>query len=243
MPTHHTRLTEPGQLTLIELQGDLFSDSFSQPVLFCRADSVYKRLGCDVYDFDRDALTWRGGVPVIAHPPCRSWGKLAYFSNPRPGEREAAVWAVDQVRRFGGVLEHPERSTLWEACSMPLPGQGFDYFGGWTLPVAQYWFGHEAMKLTWLYIVGVKPSDIPDFPLVLGDSPKVVAPGRGSRGRRPSISKSAREHTPLDFAIWLLDLVSLVRKDVAGTATSGVSMLVTPTLCAMGGSKPTFELF
>ena len=42
-------------------------------VLFARADSIYKTLpGCDVYDIKRDARTWPGGCPVVAHPPCRA---------------------------------------------------------------------------------------------------------------------------------------------------------------------------
>ena len=40
-------------------------------ILFARKDSVYKAMpGLDVYDFERDALTWPGGAPLIAHPPC-----------------------------------------------------------------------------------------------------------------------------------------------------------------------------
>ena len=60
-------------------------------VLFARADSIYKSMpGCDVYDIERDARTWPGGAPVVAHPPCRSWGKFAHMAKPRPGERELA---------------------------------------------------------------------------------------------------------------------------------------------------------
>ncbi|WP_255347922.1 hypothetical protein [Xanthomonas sp. NCPPB 1128] len=36
-------------------------------VLFARADSVYKTLpGCDVYDMERDARTFAGGMQVAA---------------------------------------------------------------------------------------------------------------------------------------------------------------------------------
>lgn len=77
-------------------------------VLFARSDSIYKSLpGCDVYDIERDALTWPGGSPVVAHPPCRAWGSFAWRARPREGERECAPWAVEQIRRHGGVLEHP----------------------------------------------------------------------------------------------------------------------------------------
>lgn len=49
-------------------------------VLFARADSHYKAIdGCDVWDIERDARKWPGGAPVVAHPPCRAWGKASYF--------------------------------------------------------------------------------------------------------------------------------------------------------------------
>ncbi len=46
-------------------------------VLFARSDSIYKTLdGCDVWDIERNALSWPGGNPVVAHPPCQRWGKF-----------------------------------------------------------------------------------------------------------------------------------------------------------------------
>ncbi len=179
----------------------------SVAVLFARCDSNYKDLpGCDVWDIERDATRWPGGVPVVAHPPCRAWGRLRHFSNPRPGEKELALWAVDQVRQFGGVLEHPSASTLWPAAGLPAPGKR-DAWGGWTLPVHQNWWGHRAEKCTLLYIVGCEPSDIPALPLVLGEASHVVQ-SRKRAGSRPHISKSEREHTPPAFAKWLFDLAA-----------------------------------
>ena len=79
-------------------------DSTPVAVLFASEDSAYKTLaGCDVYDIERDALTWPGGCPVVAHPPCRAWGQLRYWAKPRPGEKELALWAVEQVQRWGGA--------------------------------------------------------------------------------------------------------------------------------------------
>src|SRR5690348_15539512 len=93
-------------------------------ILFARRDSVYKTLpDCDVYDIDRDARTFPGGMPVVAHPPCRSWGILSHMAKPAPGERELALWAVDRVRECGGVLEHPRGSRLWVEKPLPAPGQ------------------------------------------------------------------------------------------------------------------------
>lgn len=177
-------------------------------VLFARSDSHYKALpGCDVWDIERDARRWPGGAPVVAHPPCRAWARLRQFAKPRPDEKQLAIWAVDQVRRFGGVLEHPEASTLWKEAHLPAIG-GFDEFGGWTLPISQKWWGHRAEKKTWLYIVGCRPADIPLMPLVLGEATHVVGlwSGRDKARCRPSIGKAEREHTPPDLAAWLCDL-------------------------------------
>ena len=72
-------------------------------VLFARRDSVYKSLaGCDVWDIDRDAMTWTGGAPVVAHPPCRAWGRLRTFAKPREFARSTGPFAIDQVRAWGG---------------------------------------------------------------------------------------------------------------------------------------------
>lgn len=174
-------------------------------VLFARADSVYKSIpGCDVWDIDRNARMWPGGSPIVAHPPCRAWGRLRHFAKPRSDEKGLALWAVKQIRAFGGVLEHPVASTLWEAAGLPSPGDR-DEFGGWTLPVYQHWWGHRAEKATILYIVGCDPKDIPQMPYRI-DEPTHVVQSRKRVNCRPHISKAEREHTPHAFAIWLCEL-------------------------------------
>lgn len=180
----------------------------SVAVLFARSDSIYKGFDlADVYDMERDARNYRGNLPVVAHPPCRAWGRLRHLAKPRPDEKMLACFAIDTVRRVGGVLEHPAGSTLWKTCGLPLPGQGFDDFGGWSIQLPQFWFGHRAMKSTWLYVVGCAPSNIPVFPLVLGDAPCVIETSK--RGDvRPSVSRPEREATPPAFAQWLFDLAS-----------------------------------
>lgn len=188
-------------------------------VLFSRADSIYKTLpGCDVYDIERDARTFPGGMPVVAHPPCRMWGKLRQFAKGRPDEKDLARFAVAMIRQWGGVLEHPYSSTLWPDQGLPEPGRR-DEYGGWTLVIDQDWFGHKAEKRTRLYIVGCDPRETPSMPYRIEEPTHVLAsdkragPGRnsprlrkGMPGWRPEISKAEREHTPPALAEWLVEL-------------------------------------
>jgi hypothetical protein len=121
------------------------------------------------------------------------------------------------VREFGGVLEHPESSQLWPDQGLPGPGQR-DEFGGWTLPVHQFWFGHRAQKKTLLYVVGCEPKEIPPMPLVLGMSDCVIrldkrrADGthirKGDRDWKQPLGPAEREHTPPEMAKWLVALAA-----------------------------------
>jgi hypothetical protein len=206
--TRTTTTRAPGCAAAPSADQDLrpYAEFSPVAVLFARRDSIYKQIpGCDVWDADRDALRWTGGMPVVAHPPCRAWGTLRHMAKPRDGEKDLALWAVDQIRKFGGVLEHPKRSTLWEAANLPAP-RSFDAYGGWTLPILQFDFGHLAEKATLLYIVGCAPAELPSIPIALGAATHVVGTGGhrrdgarlrpGDDGWRPEISKSGREHTP-----------------------------------------------
>lgn len=176
--------------------------------LFVRHDSVYKALpGVDAWDAERDALRWPGGMPAVYHPPCRAWATLRHHAKPREGEKDLALWSVAHVRKYGGVIEHPHRSTLWPVAGLPVPGQR-DQWGGWTLTVDQHWWGHRAQKRTRLYIVGCEPGDIPVMPMVLGEATHTVGlwSGRNKKTCRPCISKPEYEHTPPEFARWLVEL-------------------------------------
>jgi hypothetical protein len=60
------------------------------------------------------------------------------------------------VRRWGGVLEHPEASKAWAAHGLAAPPKSggwvaADFEGGWTCCVEQGHYGHGARKATWLY--------------------------------------------------------------------------------------------
>lgn len=181
-------------------------------VLFARSDSCYIDLVDDVWDINRDARGYRGPFPVVAHPPCRAWGRLSHLAKPRGDEKALALFAVDCVRSFGGVLEHPHASKLWAAASLPRPGF-VDSWGGFTLLVDQGWWGHPAPKPTWLYVCGVDRVSMPVLPVQL----------HRAGGRTLDLSPSDRERTPLLFARWLVSVARL-----AVTPTQVVAV-VTPT--------------
>jgi hypothetical protein len=179
-------------------------------VLFADRDSIYKTLpGVEVYDIDRDARTFPGGMPVVAHPPCRTWGCLAHFAKAPPEEHDFATWAIEQVRRNGGVVEHPGTSRFWKLRTVPKLGEQ-DSFGGFVLPVFQWWFGHRAEKATRLLICGVKAKELPPVPFRIGE-PEFTLQRRwpASKGRR--VSERERSATPPAFAEWLIELARRTR--------------------------------
>jgi len=179
--------------------------------LFVRADSIYKTLpGVDCWDAERDARKWPGGCPVVAHPPCRTWGHLKAFATKAPlDEHSMGPWAVCQVRTWGGVLEHPKGSSLFRSCGCPAPSHPPDEFGGWTMEVDQFHWGHKARKRTWLYIVGT--ANVPPEPRRNGAPTHCVGRPGGKRkpNQIPCCTHDEREKTPPAFAEWL---VALARK-------------------------------
>lgn len=167
----------------------------SRPVtaLYVRRETLYRFLpGVACYDVQRDARTYYGPHPVITHPPCGPWSNLAAVCYQ---DKDAAPRAADQVRSYGGVLEHPAWSRLWKHVPLPYPGGGMDAYGGFTVQINQCRFGHRALKPTWLYIVGLDPRSLPPMPAW-------IEPARQLRG----MSEREREETPLLFAQWLVRL-------------------------------------
>lgn len=121
----------------------------------------------DAWGVTRDARSYAGPAPVVAHPPCERWGRFAEGSptNKRfqlgddGGCFEAALAAV---RRSGGVIEHPQGSHAFRHFGLPIPPRrGWsvpDRFGGRSCYIDQGAYGHPAKKPTWLYAV------LPAFP-------------------------------------------------------------------------------
>jgi hypothetical protein len=172
--------------------------------LFVKKDSIYKELGLDCWDIDRDAQNYAGTNPVICHPPCRAWGNLSHIAKPRPGEKELAIFSVNQVRKWGGVLEHPRKSKLWNYMGLPYPGK-YDEYGGFSICIDQHWFGHKAQKRTLLYICGVDIKDLPRYPITLNQVEFCVGTSR-DKGYIKEMPKKEREDTPLKLANWLIEV-------------------------------------
>jgi len=119
--------------------------------------------GVDPWDETRNAMLYDRDLPVVAHPPCTRWCRLAKFVEKQYGHRVGEdggtfAHALATVRRCGGVLEHPAWSLAWQAHGLPEPdpvgGWQRDIFGGWCCHVEQCHYGHRARKATWLYAVG-----------------------------------------------------------------------------------------
>lgn len=146
--------------------------------------SYYELHDMDPWDEARDARTYAGPHPVVAHPPCQRWGKL-WAGQPlwikRTGERKIKgddggcfAAALASVRKWGGVLEHPWGSHAWPHFGLAVPPRAGgwiiadDY--GWTCCVEQGRYGHYARKPTLLYAVGCRLPELrwgisqPTFP-------------------------------------------------------------------------------
>ena len=174
-------------------------------VLFAREDSLYKEFEIfDVYDVKRDAREFSKKMPVLAHPPCRAWGMLSHMASPREGEKQLAYFALSQVRLNGGVVEHPSGSRLWKEAPLPLPGEKADEFGGFTIEIDQYDFGHVAHKKTKLYICGIDIKDLPDTP-----PPNIAPTNRSICGNVKGTKRCTqyqREYTPMALIEFLVKI-------------------------------------
>jgi hypothetical protein len=130
--------------------------------------------------------------------------------------------ALEAVRRFGGVLEHPAASSAWAAFGLYEPPRAggwvaADWRGGWTCYVDQGHYGHRAQKATWLYAVGC---DLPS--LTWGQSDRRVRLDEGfypaaerrrkiQTGTCQRLSKRERTVTPEPFRDVLLSMARSVK--------------------------------
>ena len=198
--------------------------------LYVETNGVYANIpGVDPYDELRDARKYQGPHPVVAHPPCKRWGR--YWSG-GPSAKETRTKGDDggcfaaalfAVRTWGGVLEHPEASHAWRWFGLrpPLKGGGFtieDEYGGRSCCVEQGHYGHRARKATWLYVVA---PIVPE--LIWGKSAATIRLDTGFHSAKeraaakslgscagPTLTPTERLATPREFAETLIGIAKSV---------------------------------
>lgn len=166
----------------------------------------------DPWDEVRDARRYAGPWPVVAHPPCTRWCRLAGLVEARYGYRRGDdggcfASALASVRRWGGVLEHPAYSDAWKAYGLARPPTGGEWTpaddrDGWTCYVEQARYGHVAKKATWLYACGVALPALRWGHVAYAKSTALVSwcgNHVSSDERRPRVGKRAAAATPPAF--------------------------------------------
>lgn len=128
------------------------------------------------------------------------------------------VSALDSVRRYGGVIEHPEASHAWRYYGLNKPPKSGGWIeagdGGYTCCVEQGHYGHLARKATWLYVNGI--DRLPE--LIWGKSSAKIRLDDGFHsaeerkrairtGAYQRLSHKQRLATPVQFRDLLINLV------------------------------------
>ena len=143
--------------------------------LYVDPQGVYSgQSGVECWGEVKDARTYGGPHPVVAHPPCQRWGRFWHGSPRKPHQFKLGddggcfASALASVRRCGGVLEHPADSQAWNAFALHAPSRGVGWVSAghdaeWTCSVDQGPYGHASRKGTWLMVCGVAREDLPDL--------------------------------------------------------------------------------
>lgn len=193
--------------------------------LFVAKDGPYINVnGVDPWTVERDARAYSGPHPVIAHPPCERWGR--YWSGGPSARTRRALGddggcfraALESVRRFGGVLEHPAHTHAWTKFGLlapPMDG-GWVSAGDWlgfVCHVEQGHYGHRARKATWLYAVSrelpiLKWGESDGIRMDEGFHSSAERLRARAEGRKPleRLSKRERFHTPIPFRDLLIQI-------------------------------------
>jgi len=186
--------------------------------LFVETGGAYFDLpGVDPWDAVRDARNYTGPHSVVAHPPCQLWVNFAALNfkryggeHNRPGNDGGCfAHALNCVRRFGGVLEHPAGSNAWPAYGLVRPtaaGWQQSAPGEWVCEVWQSAYGHKARKRTWLFYTG----DVVPAPLNWARRAGTHQVGWFDRNK-PTLSKREASRTPTEFRDALLLLAREAR--------------------------------
>jgi hypothetical protein len=194
-----------------------------------KGGAYYDLPGVDPWDVERDARRYQGPHPVVAHPPCQLWGNFAALNfkrwggeHNRPGNDAGCfASALESVRSFGGVLEHPAGSNAYAAHWLPRPPKT----GGWASVhrrvnsewICEVWqtaYGHKARKRTWLYYCGTNVPPELDWT----QKPGVAQVGWFDR-IKPTMAKREAMATPAAFRDMLLSLARGARGSASRSKT------------------------
>lgn len=206
--------------------------------LFVETDGIYfssffkekYKIEIEPWDIVKDARSYSGPYPIIAHPPCERWGRY-WYGGPmchKNGCRKILgddngcfASALENVRKWGGILEHPEASHAWKRFGLNRPHRNggwikADEFGGWTCCVEQGHYGHRSRKKTWLYANRVDIPELkwgPALNKIRLEERVFIVPKkdvlRDKIGIKPieKLSKQERAATPIEFAELLVSIV------------------------------------
>lgn len=197
--------------------------------LFVQPRGCYSELPeVDPWPESRDARLYAGPLPVVAHPPCSRWSRLARFCEVRHGLKVGAdngcfEAALKAVRTYGGVIEHPAFSKAWAHFGLPRPDtkrQGWTAgeCGGYSCYIEQGRYGHPVKKATWLYVFGVPEEKLPE--LRWGHTPDsrgTISRNQGCHGGmdkwRNATGHRIANATPAEFRDVLLSIASIAKID------------------------------
>lgn len=214
-------ITGCAAVRLIDVLGRYEKEPKMIAALYVETDGAYFGLpGVEPWDEPQDARRYSGPLPVVAHPPCQLWGAMANVNyarwggeHNRPGNDGGCfAAALDSVRRFGGVLEHPAKTKAWAAHGLAPPaGIGWQRTidGGWVCEVWQSAYGHRANKATWLYYSGTTPPFELRWNRPEGTHQIGFYDQRGKAANKPTLSKREANATPLEFRDELLLLAMM----------------------------------
>lgn len=193
--------------------------TYDVAALFIDPQGPYPKMpGVDCWDEARDARLYTGPYPVVAHPPCARWCRLAkqieWRGQAKVGDDGGCfASALASVRKYGGVLEHPAFSLAWSAYDLLKPpafGWAKAFNGDWVCEVAQSAYDHECEKLTWLLLVGCDPPHETNWSRPAGT--KVItsysrkSDGSIERRNADRVKGRGNIHTPQPFADFLVGL-------------------------------------
>ncbi len=197
--------------------------------LFVETNGVYFGLpNVDPWDKARDARAYPGPHPVIAHPPCERWGRYWGGAPWQKGDQRKKMGddngcfaaALAAVRKYGGVIEHPEASHAWRHFGLNAPPRAggwvaADFLGGWTCCIEQGHYGHRARKATWLYAHGIELPSLKWGPapgdfvrLEEGFHSKEERARAIKTGACQRLSKRQRAASPIEFRDLLISMVA-----------------------------------